>query len=282
MPKRWTVLGAAVAALLAASLAATGAGAQSDASGMKTTLSYDGRLLFLKVLDIQFDVAVNSSGHSSSARISSYGILAAFKKFNINATETGRIADGLPQPGVFRHENHDGKNNRKVEVVWNGQDVVTAATPEMTFLGDPPASRTQRLGSVGYLTAMLRMSMADSQGPCHGVETIFNGKELSELGFSDPRPLALNAGQQKMGLTHGLRCDTVFHEVAGYKKKKGKDRNQGLDRPIEADFARLGEDGPWVPIKMQAQTPLGPAVVELARLNVVGKLPQIALQSAGR
>jgi hypothetical protein len=281
MSRHGAALGAGIAAFLAAFALATNAGAQSDAGGLKLTLNYDGRILFLKVLDIQFRAALNPGAHSSSARISSYGILAAFKKFNINATETGAVAHGQPQPGLFKHENHDGKNNRKVAVTWTAEDVDTKATPELKFLGDPPASRAQRLGSVGYLTAILRLALADNAGPCRSVETIFNGKELSELGFSQPRPITLTPAQRKLGLTHGLSCTTEFKEVAGYKKKKGKDRNQGLDRPIEADFARLGEDGPWAPFHVQAQTPLGPAVIDLASVEVSGKVPTDLVQTAG-
>ena len=189
------------------------------------------------------------------------------------------MAHGQPQPGVFRHENHDGKINRKVEVTWSGQDVSTVASPELTYLGDPPASRAQRLGSVGYLTAILRLSLADDQGPCHEAQSIFNGKELSDLGFSNSRALALTEVQQKMGLTHGLRCDTVFKEVAGYHKKKGKARNQGLDKPLEADFARIGEDGPWIPFRLVASTPLGAATVDLTHINASGKLPETLAQA---
>ena len=272
----------ATAAFLALSLTAAGAAAQPEAEGMTATLNDDGRVLFLKVLDLEFHVAATPTGHNSSARISSFGVLSAFKKFDIKAEESGPVAHGQPAPGVFRYENHDGKNNRKVEVTWDGQDVVTQSTPVLTFMGDPPATRAQKLGAVGYLTAMLRLSLADGSGPCHGAETIFNGKELSELGFTAPRAMILTDAQKQMGLTNGLRCTAVFREIAGYHKKTGKARNQGLNGGIEADFARLGEDGPWIPLKMEAQTPLGPADVELTRMSFAGKLPTGPVESASR
>jgi hypothetical protein len=150
----------------------------------------------------------------------------------------------------------------------------------MDYLGDPPANREQRLGSVGYLTAIMRLTVAADRGPCSGVERIFNGKELSEFGFANPLPVALSDGQKKMGLVNGVRCQATFKEIAGYKKKKGKAQNQGLDRPIQVDFAQAGEGGPWLLARIQAHTQLGNAVIELGRINMEGKLPSGIVQAS--
>jgi hypothetical protein len=280
MTRHWAHLGAGAAAMIAAAAMAASAGAQPDGEGLNLKLGYDGKLLFLKVLNVDLNEHVTATGHSSSARISSYGILDAFKHFNIDAAESGRIVRGDPQAGVFRHENHDGKRNRKVEVVWGAEDVSTVSLPEMTFLGDPPANRQQRLDSVGYLTAIMRLTIAADTGPCHGSERIFNGKELSELGFTDPRPTELPSAQKKLGLVNGVRCTATFKEIAGYKKKKGKDQNQGLNHPIMVDFAQVGHEGPWVTAKLQAHTQLGAAVVELARVDKQGRLPEGIVQAS--
>jgi hypothetical protein len=280
MTRPWARLGAGAAAMIVAAAAAGAAGAQPDGEGLNLKLGYDGKLLFLKVLNVDLNEHVTASGHASSARISSYGVLDAFKHFNIDAVESGRVVHGDPQAGVFRHENHDGKRNRKVEVVWGPEDVSTVSQPEMNFLGDPPATRQQRLESVGYLTAIMRLTIAADSGPCHGDERIFNGKELSELGFADPRPIELSPSQKKLGLINGVRCTATFREVAGYKKKKGKDQNQGLDRPIMVDFAQVGREGPWVTAKLQAHTQLGAAVIELARIDKQGRLPDGIVQAS--
>jgi hypothetical protein len=269
-----------VAVLIVAGFSGSGARAQADAEGLKLNLRYDGKLLFIKVLSVDLNQQLTASGHASSARISSYGILDAFKHFNIDAVETGRVVHGAPQPGLFKHENHDGKRNRKVEVTWGPADVTTISEPEMTFMGDPPANRQQRLASVGYLTAAMRLTLAAEDGPCHGSEMIFNGKELSELGFSQPRQSSLTEAQRKLGLVNGVRCSAAFSEIAGYHRKKGKARNQGLDRPILVDFAQVGEGGPWVLAKLEAQTQLGPAVIELSRVQVQGRLPGAVIQAA--
>jgi hypothetical protein len=279
MKRLWVRVCAGVLALTAAGASGT-AGAAPEDEGLQLNLGYDGKILFLKVLDVKLEEQMKIEGFASMARISSYGVLDAFKHFNIDASESGHYLNGDPQPGVFRHENHDGKRNRKVEVVWTAEDVTTSAKPEMTFLGDPPATREQRLGAVGYLTAVARLTLSADRGPCTGAERIFNGKELSQIGFSDPQPTALTPAETKLGLVNGLRCKAAFEEIAGYKKKSGKARNQGLDRPITVDFAQVGEGGPWVAARLQAHTVLGPAVIELARVKVRGRPPEGAQQAA--
>jgi hypothetical protein len=268
---------AAAAVVLAAAPGA--AGAQPDDDGFSLTLGYDGKLLFIKVLNMSLNEHVTRQAHESAARISSFGVLDAVKHFNIEAAERGPMVNGAPQPGVFSHQNHDGKRNRKVEVTWGAGDVTTTAEPELTYLGDPPATREQRLDAVGYLTAALRLTLAADRGPCVGAEQIFNGKELSQIGFADPRPALLSPAEKALGLVNPVRCNAVFKEVAGYKKKAGKARNQGLDRPIEVDFAQVGEGGPWVAARVEAHTQLGPALIELARVKVEGRLPEGLLQA---
>lgn len=267
--------------ILAAALALTAspAGAQPD-EGLKLSLGYDGRLLFVKVLDIRLQEDLTRTSHTSTARISSYGVLDAFKRVHVDAQESGRIVRGDPAPGVFRHQNIDGKENREVQVTWEPNDVVTQASPQWTFLGDPPATREQRLSAVGYLTAVMRLTVAADKGPCAGVEHIFNGKELSEIGFANQRPVELTEPEKGLGLVNAVRCDATFHEIAGYKKKTGKAKNQGLDRPVEVDFAQVGAEGPWVAARLSAHTILGAAVIQLAHVKMEGRLPQGIVQAS--
>jgi hypothetical protein len=59
-----------------------------------------------------------------------------------------------------------------------------------------------------------------------------------------------------------------YREVAGFKAKPPEQRNQGLKRAIDVTFAQAGAGGPWVMALMRAETPLGPAYVELRHLKL--------------
>jgi hypothetical protein len=237
------------------------------------SLGYSGRL-YIKVLDIQFDQTIEAKAFNSKVRLVTYGLLRTFRKLDMRANAQGRLVDDQPMPGTMYHANIDGKDNRKVSVTWTGEDVSTTATPTYSNMGNPPASRAQRLAAADPLTQFMRMTLARSQaGPCQGKARFYDGKQLYELDFSSPRPYALDARERRLGLVNPLRCNVRYTEVAGFKKKPPEQRNSGLKRPITSDWAQIGSNGPWVLSSLSADTPLGAAVIQLDRLAMRSEKP---------
>jgi hypothetical protein len=240
---------------------------------LKLELAYDGRL-FIKVLDIRFDQTVTPEGFTSKVRLVTYGLLRAFRKLDMRANAQGRLVNGEPEPGSITHQNIDGKKNRKVTAVWTGTDVVTTSTPLYDNMGDPPATRAQRVAAADPLTEFMRMALSSSrEGPCQGKARFYDGKQLYELDFSGPQPYRLDNRERRFGLVNPLRCHVRYTEVAGFKKKSVDQKNGGLQRPITTDWAQIGAGGPWVLSSLSAETPLGDAVIELAHIQTQGRRP---------
>jgi hypothetical protein len=266
-----------LAAAAAAFLLALPAAAQAPGlSRFQFSLGYDGKLLF-KVLDIQVDQSADANAFSSSARLKSSGILALFRKFDLRASAQGRIVNDQAVPGVFHSQNIDGKSNRKLDVTWTGTDVETIAQPPFRpdQLGDPPASREQKLESIDPITGLMRITLGDSQGEfCRGALKFFDGKQRYNLEFLDRHVVRPNAREMSLGLVNPVSCNVKFREVSGFHaKKRASEQNQGLQRPIVIGFAELGRNGPWVISYLDADTPLGHALIELQRIKSSGKAP---------
>jgi hypothetical protein len=259
-------------ALLAALalVAPTSALAQPSASDTRLSLAYDGRLI-LKVLDIHVDERISPAGFGASARLASYGVLALFKKFNVHATTQGRIEDGEVRPGVFHYDNEDGKRNRRVVAKWGEGDVAVSSTPPYGDLGQPPASRVQKLASTDPLTQLMRMTVSNAgSNPCGGGSRLFfDGKQLYALEFGAGAPGGFTEDQRRMGLNNPVRCAVHFHEVAGFKAKPPEQRNMGLKRAIDITFGQVSSDGPWVIASIQTETPLGMGYIRLSHLKVI-------------
>jgi hypothetical protein len=265
--------GVALALAIALPSPASGPRAQTNDGGLTVSLGYDGRLL-LKVLDVEVQERATASGFSASSRLTSTGILAAFKHIDERAASQGRIMGGAPEPGVFDYQNLGGKTHRRVHAVWTDSDVETAAAPPFPNLGDPPASLEQRRAATDPLTALMAMTLnANRETVCRRSSLFFDGKQLYALDFSNPREAPPGAAETALGLAGHFRCDVRFREVAGFRRKPPSQRNQGLQRPINVDFAQAGVNGPWVISSLRAQTPLGWAVIELKRMTVSGKAP---------
>ncbi len=249
---------------------ATPSWAQTGAPALTLSLGYDGRLLF-KVLDIQIDATTTSDTFEARARLVSTGILALVKHVNEVTSSQGRIVRGAPQPGRFTYQHLTGKTHRKVLVIWSPGDVSMTAAPDFKSLGDPPASRDQKLAAADPLTSLVRMTLTSSRDSvCRRSYLFFDGKQLYALDMSNQRDAPASETESRLGLVNHFRCDMRFREVAGFGKKDPDKRNQGLDRPMDLDFAQVGPSGPWVISRIHAKTPLGWASIELKRLRVSG------------
>ncbi len=231
------------------------------------SLTYDGRLL-VKVLDLQVDQTAEGSGFSTTVRLRSSGVLAAFKHFDVHTSAHGRIAGGTAWPRAFHHQNIDGKGNRKGDVTWTGGDVSAVFVPPYRWLGEPPASRAQKLEAMDPLTGLTRIALGAGEGSqCRGVLRLFDGKQRYDLDFSGRMPGKLAPREVKLGLVNPVRCQVRYREVAGYKRKTPGQENQGMKHPIAVGLAQVGEGGPWVLSYLEAPTPLGYAVVQLEKIR---------------
>ncbi len=268
MASRWLSFLLAVIAVLG--LASPGAQARAAGQPLSLSLGYDGRLL-IKVLDIQIDATATDASFDTKARLQSTGILALLKHINEVTASQGRIVDGAPRPGRFDYQHLSGKSHRKVHVVWADGDVAMTATPAFGSLGDPPASREQKLAAADPLTSLLRLTLTGARETvCRQSYLFFDGKQLYALDLSNPRQAPPSDTETRLGLANHFRCDMRFREVAGFGKKPPEKRNQGLQRPVDLDFAQIGQGGPWVISRLHARTPLGWATIELKRLKLNG------------
>ena len=265
---------ALAAALLAPAAAAPASGGAEG--GLRLALGYDGRLL-IKVLDIEVEARADQAGFGVEAQLTSSGILALVKHIHQVARSQGRIVDGEPRPEDFETQSLGGKTHRKIHTVWRAGEVETSAEPAFANLGDPPASPQQKRSAADPLTQLMRVTLDGSrERTCGRSYLFFDGKQLYALDFGPPADLPLGARESGLGLVSGFRCDVRYREVAGFSKKPAAKRNQGLDRPIQLDFARLGANGPLLIISLRAQTPLGWASIDLARLQASGRPPPSA------
>lgn len=268
-------LGLAAAATVAAGgLMLSAPAAEAQPGKFRMNLAYEGRLL-VKVLDVSITQEADDNGYASTARITSYGVLAAFKKINQVATARGAIDRGTARPTVFNHHNRASKRGRKIEVRWSGANVTAVATPRYKSLGEPPASAAQRAESVDPVTGLMRLALSDRQAQlCTGTLKFFDGKQRYDLVFSGRAASTPTAREKRLGLVNTVRCNVVYREVAGFKKKPPAERNQGLNKPIRIVFGQHGADGPWVLSSLTGSTPLGNAVIELSRLTTSGATPE--------
>ena len=233
-------------------------------------LDYDG-LLIIKVLDVHIDQQIQPTTFTAGAQIRTSGVLSLFKKVDVHAASQGPIRDDSPTPASFRHENHDGQDNRKVQVRWDGADVTTDAAPYWPNMGEPAVTPAQKRASADPLTQLMRLSLtASPDGPCHGAMRMFDGRQLYEVTLKDPRARAASPVETRFGLTNPIRCALDLKEVAGFDAKPAGNRSQGLKMPLVLRLAQTVSGAAWIITGLTGQTPLGDARIELRALKMEG------------
>jgi hypothetical protein len=265
----------------ALALALGGAALAQSSAPLKMSMDYDGTLYPLNLVPVKV-LVMHADGHSipggygADISMKSYGILRALKRVDIDAQTQGRTGeDGQAYPGAFSYIHHDGKRVRRVHVNWSAGDVQVASTPAFFDLGQPPATRAQKLAATDPLTQFVRVAVAAGpQAICRGPDRFFDGKQLYTLDFGRAQPANLTSDDKAMGLVHGAQCTVRFTEIAGFKPKPPDQRNQGLRGPITMVFAQVGADGPWVMANLHADTVIGYAKIVLKKISVSGQRPK--------
>ncbi len=258
----------ALLAGLSLTLTATPAAAQDQ---LHLSLNYDGSL-FLKVLDVSIEQVLDGDGFSASAHIRTSGILALFRKLDLKAESQGRLENAVVLPKTFSYLNTDGKKNRHVTALWSAGDVTTLSQPHYPNMGDPPATREQKLEAADPLTVLTRITvLPPGQTPCQGVGQFYDGKQRYDIEYIYKGSAPAEARERHLGLTNTLRCGLVYREVAGFKKKPPDQRSQGLRRDVTIGLGRLGPGGPWVISFLRADTFLGAAEIDLVNVSMNGE-----------
>src|SRR6202035_4521064 len=102
---------------------------------------------------------------------------------------------------------HDGKRVRRVHVNWAGGDVAVVSTPAYGDLGQPPATRAQKLAATDPLTQFVRVAIATGpQAICRGPDHFFDGKQLYNLEFGRVEAAPLTGQERAMGISRVAQC----------------------------------------------------------------------------
>ncbi len=172
-------------------------------------------------------------------------------------TARGTITPRGLEPLSYEHSG--GKRGRVVRVRFGPDDVVTTSIPAMG-MGDPPATRLQKLGAMDQVSALAAM-LLDADTPCQGVKRVFmDGRARFDF-------VMRSDGEERVRLRAyrgpALRCAVRFVPIAGFP-----DPQEPAD--MHFLFART-DKGVLAPLRIEMPTDdAGLAVLEVKKFSFAG------------
>lgn len=179
--------------------------------------------------------------YSATARRQITGLARTFlgDSQDFSYSSRGRLQNGQIIPIAYRHE--DDHRHRVVQVAFNGNEVITTATPRMG-MGHPPATPQQKIGTIDQVSMFAQMLMGQN-APCDRTFKVFlDGRTRFDLVL---RPNGTQRVTAPAFRGVAQRCAVQFTPIAGFSDPQ---------QPARLNFLFATINGLTVPIVVEMPT----------------------------
>lgn len=251
---RWIASAAAGFALVFASHAAMAQPAQPPQS-LKALYSVSAK--GLTAGEFNFDLTLDAGAYTASAtrRMTGFVRTLVGDAQDYRYATRGRITALGLKPTAYEHQG--GKKDRLVRVAFSDGHPTTTAVPEMG-MGDPPATRAEKQGSIDQLTAIAAM-VTGGANPCAGtLKVLLDGRSRFDFAMSGSETITARTRAYRGS---ALRCRVAYRPIAGFSDPQ---------EPATLTFLfAQGESGLNVPIRIEMPTDdVGVAILEIKSFEV--------------
>lgn len=211
-----------------------------------------------EVGEARLRISTNGAGYTATMNRQATGVArwAVGNAQDYQLTARGQLTAQGVRPSSY--ERKGGKRGRVVQVSFTGADVVTTANPSLGSMGNPPATRAQRLESVDDVSAFVAMVFgAAGPDPCARTARIYDGRQRYDLAMRANGVTRINIRGFR---GEARRCTVSYRPIAGFTD------------PVEANngmtfvFAPLAP-GVWAPVRVESvMEDGGVAVLEAKRV----------------
>jgi hypothetical protein len=162
--------------------------------------------------EFKFQLKADTDSYEASAQRRASGWARSMVKDSQDYTYTSRgaVVNGALRPAAYQHQG--GKRNRVVNVAFSAADAVTSANPAMG-MGNPPATRDQRAGTMDQVSAIASMVVAQGD-PCNRTIRVYmDGRSRFDFVM---RPNGTQRVNSRAFQGEAVRCAVQFRPIAGF------------------------------------------------------------------
>lgn len=215
----------------------------------------------LRMLTLDFDVALHETAYRTDVRLETAGLIAWLFDWHLQAESEGAWADDALTPRRHRSANVWRGSERWVEIAYAG-DVASDVRADPPYGEDARRAVRPGLlpGAIDPMSAITAMILANRSGDlCRPRVAIYDGRRrydalLTPLGRAELKPSQYAPYD---GPADG--CLLRFERIAGFKP--GKQRLQ--DATADIWLAAIGAGSGMVPVRLELRTPWGDGLAHL-------------------
>lgn len=253
-----------------------GASATADGAAPGVKLDYALYVGGVGVLDFSASYRASDVSYRLHLKAATEGFLGQVANWSADISAEGRRLPGeLPRPALYRSISswRDKPRNTTVEYGADGQPTVTVADPPPSKDREPvpPELRRETVDPLSAVVAVLA-DVAEGRG-CGRTVPVFDGRQRYDLIFADGADVTLAPTDVSAYSGSAVSCAVQYRSIAGrWREDTGRrDRDdEGRSRRRNAQDVRVwiappGPDLRPVPVKLEANTPLGRLVIHLSK-----------------
>jgi hypothetical protein len=240
------------AAFLLAAMASLAKSARAEELG----LAYEIHLGGFRAGSIELKVELAEAQYAVAASTRTRGLVDALVGFRSEAHSAGVRSPDAIRPLEHRADNRWRGESRQVRIFYRESGPIAAAEPPPELDDRDPVPAALTRSAVDPLTAALQAALDAQAGrACEGRLDVFDGRRRYALHFEDRRVEG-----------DGMHCRLRLERIAGLSHDPWLPALQ----PIETAELWLARLRPWlppIPLRLQAETAFGAAIVSLTALD---------------
>lgn len=203
------------------------------------------------------------------------GMVRMFGRWTFLGRAWGTLDGSSAVPRLFETVERKPERERRLEVRYGpDQAPDTVFVPEGWAGSDGVVQKTDAIGTADPLGALAALSRAVAGGEaCSGTHAVFDGRRRYDLVATDVRDVVLEPSRRSAYAGPARLCRLRMDPVAGKWRDAGSNHfwrlpQPGEDRWVDVWLAAPVAGGPVVPVRLEADSKLGPVYIHLDDVRV--------------
>jgi hypothetical protein len=207
------------------------------------------------------------------------GFLGRIANWKTDVRAFGRLGAALPQPVRFTAHGawRDEPRLTTLDYPAGGAPLLSLADPAPEKDREP-VPKDLRQGTLDPVSAIVAvLDRVGRGGTCELTVPVYDGRQRYDLAFTDQGQDQVAASDLSVFSGPARRCSVAYKPLAGKWKENRPDRRdrdgegaRRAGREVTLWIAPATPGGPAVPVRLEMDSPLGPVMVHLAKLERVG------------